>query len=151
MAIRTPVFTVPPSLRHDESDAAADDPGQHRRGGHELAGQGDIGVGDLPQGIPEGIPDHDLPNAVFRFGLWLVICATSFENAHAPEATCFSGAEMAYFQRSSLIQTVTVGPGISPDRPACAGSRALPPVGNFTLPRRSFMKRCSCAAVTRRN
>ena len=31
----------------------------------------------------------------------------------------------------------TVGSGISPDRPF--GSRALPPVGNHTLPRRSFL------------
>jgi len=35
---------------------------------------------------------------------------------------------------TSPIQTVTVGPGISPDR-ALAGSRALPPVGTCTPPR----------------
>src|SRR5699024_8081331 len=34
----------------------------------------------------------------------------------------------------SSIQTLTVGIGISPIQPACAGSRTLPPVGNHTLP-----------------
>ena len=37
---------------------------------------------------------------------------------------------------SSLIQTVTVGFGISPNRPE--GSRTVPPVGNCTLPRRTY-------------
>ena len=39
---------------------------------------------------------------------------------------------------SSSIQTLTVGPGISPDH-ACYGSRALPPVGKRSLPWRLFI------------
>jgi hypothetical protein len=58
-----------------------------------------------------------------------------------PENESFSGRQKTAVRacrpaKPSLIQTVTVGPGISPDRVAVGGSWALPPIGNFTLPRR---------------
>ena len=48
---------------------------------------------------------------------------------HAPLA----GLDLLY------IRTVTVGSGVTPDH-ACLATRswALPPIGNFTLPRRSL-------------
>ena len=43
---------------------------------------------DLPQGIPEGIPDHDLPNAVFRFVscVWILHTRSSGQRDRMPPA-----------------------------------------------------------------
>jgi len=71
-------------------------------------------------------------------------------NARAPQKLLRSEGRMGApeppvlaLSVSSLIQTVTVGFGFSPNRPdQGSGSRAVPPVGNFTHPRRSFQWVC---------
>ena len=65
--------------------AAGFRPGQSVVQRKPLIGDG-TAADDLPQGIPEGIPDHDLPNAVFRFGprVWILHTRSSGQGDRMP-------------------------------------------------------------------
>ena len=58
-------------------------------------------------------------------------------NKNPENKVCFRDSQirLALSLYPSSIQTITVGPGVTPS-PALARSRAVPPIGNYTLPRR---------------